>query len=69
LASDVVAVLENINAETITAPSYVRCDNGPEFTAGALIDRCNTARVDRVSSVAKASSQSSVNVGRTAELP
>ena len=28
-ASDVVAALENIIAETGTAPTYVRCDNGP----------------------------------------
>jgi transposase InsO family protein len=40
----VVAVLENIIAETGTAPSYVRCDNGPEFTA-ALINWCNTVEV------------------------
>jgi putative transposase len=45
-ASDVVAVMENIIAETGTAPAYVRCDNGPEFTAAALIDWCNTAGVD-----------------------
>ena len=31
-------VLEEIIAETGTAPTYVRCDNGPEFTAAALID-------------------------------
>jgi transposase InsO family protein len=45
-ASDVVAVLEDIIAETGTAPAYVRCDNGPEFTAAALIGWCNTAGVD-----------------------
>jgi transposase InsO family protein len=45
-ASDVVAVLENIIAETGTAPAYVRCDNGPEFTAAALVEWCNTAGVD-----------------------
>jgi hypothetical protein len=42
-AADVVAVLENIIAETGTAPTYVRCDNDPEFTAAALIDWCNNA--------------------------
>ena len=45
-ASDVVAVMENIIAETGAAPAYVRCDNGPEFTAATLIDLCNTAGVD-----------------------
>jgi putative transposase len=45
-ASDVVAMLEDIIAETGTAPTYVRCDNGPEFTAAALIEWCNTAGVD-----------------------
>ena len=30
-ASDVVAALENIIAETGTAPTYVRCDNGPRI--------------------------------------
>ena len=45
-AADVVAVLENIIAETGTAPAYVRCDNGPEFAAEALVSWCNTAGVD-----------------------
>ena len=45
-AEDVIAVLENIIAETGTAPTYLRCDNGPEFTAAALIEWCNTAGVD-----------------------
>ncbi|MGY2744927.1 transposase InsO family protein [Arthrobacter sp. UYCu723] len=45
-ASDVVAVMENIIAETGAAPAYVRCDNGPEFTPAALIDWCDTAGVD-----------------------
>jgi transposase InsO family protein len=45
-ASDVVAVLEDIIAETGTAPAYIRCDNGPEFTAAVLIEWCNTAGVD-----------------------
>lgn len=44
-ATDVVAVLENIIAETGAAPTYVRCDNGPEFTAAALITWCTTAGV------------------------
>jgi hypothetical protein len=39
-------VLENIIAETGTAPIYVGCDNGPEFTAAALVGWCNTAGVD-----------------------
>jgi putative transposase len=36
----------NVIAETGTAPAYVRCDNGPEFTAEALVSWCNTAGVD-----------------------
>jgi putative transposase len=35
-----------IIAETGTAPAYIRCDNGPECIAAALIDSCNTAGVD-----------------------
>ncbi len=33
-------------AETGTASAYVRCDNGPEFTAAALVNRRETAGVD-----------------------
>ena len=44
-ATDVIAVLEGIIAETGIEPVYVRCDNGPEFTAGALIDWCAAAGV------------------------
>ena len=44
-AEDVVAVLEGIIAETGTQPTFVRCDNGPEFTAGALVNWCNTVGV------------------------
>ena len=39
-APDVVAVLDNIVAETGQYPTFVRCDNGPEFTAEALIKWC-----------------------------
>ena len=46
-ATDVVAVLENIIAETGIVPAYVRCDSDPELTAGALIDWCSTAGVKR----------------------
>ena len=42
---DVVAVLEGIIAETGIEPANVRCDNGPEFTAEALISWCATAGV------------------------
>lgn len=45
-ANDVVAALENIIAETATTPTYLRCGNGPEFTAAALSKWCNTAGVD-----------------------
>lgn len=44
-AADVIAVLEDIIAETGLAPAYVRSDNGPEFTATALINWCSTAGV------------------------
>jgi putative transposase len=39
-------VLENIIAETGTAPAYIRCDNEPQFTAAGLISWCNNAGVD-----------------------
>lgn len=42
---DVVAVLEGIIAETGIEPANVRCDNGPEFTAEALISWCATTGV------------------------
>lgn len=45
-APDVVAVLENIIAQTGIQPTYVRCDNGPEFTAAALVNWCNTAEIN-----------------------
>lgn len=45
-ATDVVAVLEDIIAETGVTPTYVRSDNGPEFTAAALVNWCATAGVD-----------------------
>ena len=44
-AADVVAVLEDIIAETGIQPTFVRCDSGPEFTAGALVNCCNTVGV------------------------
>ncbi len=45
-SADVVAVLEDIIAETGITPTHVRSDNGPEFTAAALIDWCATAGVE-----------------------
>ncbi|MGP5195542.1 IS3 family transposase [Arthrobacter rhombi] len=45
-ATDVVAALEDIIAETGITPAYVRSDNGPEFTAAALINWCATAGVN-----------------------
>ncbi|WP_156808958.1 IS3 family transposase [Arthrobacter sp. TB 23] len=45
-ATDVVAVLEDIIAETGVVPTHVRSDNGPEFTAAALISWCQTAGVE-----------------------
>ena len=41
---DVVAALEVIIAETGIQSAFVRCDNGPEFTAGALVDWCRLSR-------------------------
>ncbi len=43
-ADQAVAVLEQLVAER-GAPEHVRCDNGPEMTAHALIDWCAQARV------------------------
>ncbi len=40
-----VDVLEGIIAETGIQPTFVRCDNGPEFTAGGLVDWFNNAGV------------------------
>jgi putative transposase len=42
-ADDVVAVLDDAMARR-GAPRYIRCDNGPEFTAAAIRDWCNLAR-------------------------
>ena len=39
-ADATVAVLDRLVAEHGTAPRFVRCDNGPELTAGALRDWC-----------------------------
>ena len=44
--TDVVAVLEDIIAETGITPTYVRSDSGPEFTAAALTAWCNTAGME-----------------------
>ncbi len=38
-ADDVVAILEEAAARR-GAPAFIRCDNGPEFTAAALRDWC-----------------------------
>ncbi len=45
-APDVVAALEDIIVETCITPTYGRSDNGPAFTAAALIDWCATTGVD-----------------------
>lgn len=39
-ADQTVCVLERIVAERGRAPEHLRCDNGPEMTAHALIDWC-----------------------------
>jgi len=42
-ATDVVAILQGIIAETGIQPTIVRCDDGPAFTAGVLVEWCNAA--------------------------
>jgi putative transposase len=42
-ADATVAVLDRLVAERGTAPRFVRCDNGPELTANALLDWCRFA--------------------------
>jgi putative transposase len=39
-ADHAVNVLERLVAERNTAPTFIRCDNGPELTANALRDWC-----------------------------
>ena len=39
-ADATVAILDGLVAERGAAPQFVRCDNGPEFTANALCDWC-----------------------------
>lgn len=39
-ADATVATLDQLTAARGTAPAYIRCDNGPEFTANALRDWC-----------------------------
>ncbi|MGH2881407.1 MAG: integrase core domain-containing protein, partial [Solirubrobacteraceae bacterium] len=43
-ADHTVDVLERLAIERGTAPSFVRCDNGPELTANALRDWCRFSR-------------------------
>ena len=42
-ADDVVAVLDDALAQR-GAPKFIRCDNGPEFTAAAIRDWCRLTR-------------------------
>ncbi len=42
-ADATVAVLEQIVKERGVAPTYIRCDNGPELTANALRDWCRSS--------------------------
>jgi putative transposase len=39
-ADETVKVLDRLVVERGTAPRFIRCDNGPEFTANALRDWC-----------------------------
>lgn len=39
-ADRTVATLEEIVRRRSTAPEFIRCDNGPEFTAHAIRDWC-----------------------------
>ena len=43
-ADHTVTVLDRLVAERGTAPSFIRCDNGPELTANALRDWCRFSR-------------------------
>lgn len=44
-APDVVAFLDNIIADTGHYPTFIRCDNDPEFTAKALLNWCENSGV------------------------
>ena len=44
-ADAVVATLERL-AAAVTAPRFIRMDNGPELTAGAIRDWCRTSGTD-----------------------
>jgi putative transposase len=43
-ADHTVTVLDRVVAERGTAPTFIRCDNGPELTANALRDWCRFSR-------------------------
>ena len=43
-ADTTVATLDRLVAQRGRAPQFVRCDNGPEFTANALRDWCRFSR-------------------------
>ena len=44
-ADETVETLERLIAERGRAPSFIRCDNGPELTANALRDWCRFSLV------------------------
>jgi putative transposase len=43
-ADHTVTVLDRLVAERGTAPTFIRCDNGPELTANALRDWCRFSK-------------------------
>jgi putative transposase len=49
-ADATIAVLDRVVVEHGSAPRFIRCDNGPEFTANALRDWCrlNHARTSHI---------------------
>ena len=65
-ADATVAVLDKIVGTRRTHPDFIRCDNGPEFTANALRDWCRftgagTSYVDPLGSIDPIGSEAEVS--------